>query len=228
MVLAGVLKPLLQTVNMVSAPAVAKERGIKVEETRREQQGAYENYIRVTLITERQERGVAGTVFGDSKPRIIQIKGINMEAELGENMLYITNQTNQASSVALVPCLASRSSTSRPLTLAAKWLVTMPLRSSRSMVRSAMPLSRKSKRWKASYRPRRSNSAFENQRVSLVKCMAYARPGRLGAGILVSDRRFEGRIQLKRAIRLSISRSLEAFTWLKGRFGTRIPQSNCL
>ena len=46
----------------------------------------------MTLITERQERGVAGTVFGDSKPRIIQIKGINMEAELGENMLYITNQ----------------------------------------------------------------------------------------------------------------------------------------
>ncbi|SNY90991.1 D-3-phosphoglycerate dehydrogenase [Cohaesibacter sp. ES.047] len=90
-VLAGVLKPLLQTVNMVSAPAVAKERGINVEETRREQQGAYENYIRVTLITERQERGVAGTVFGDAKPRIIQIKGINMEAELGENMLYITN-----------------------------------------------------------------------------------------------------------------------------------------
>ena len=91
-VLAGVLKPLLQTVNMVSAPAVAKERGINVEETRREQQGAYENYIRVTLVTERQERGVAGTVFGDSKPRLIQIKGINMEAELGENMLYITNR----------------------------------------------------------------------------------------------------------------------------------------
>ncbi len=91
-VLAGVLKPLLQTVNMVSAPAVAKERGINVEETRREQQGAYENYIRVTLVTERQERGVAGTVFGDAKPRLIQIKGINMEAELGENMLYITNR----------------------------------------------------------------------------------------------------------------------------------------
>ena len=91
-VLSGVLKPLLQTVNMVSAPAVAKERGIQIEETRREQQGAYENYIRVTLITERQERGVAGTVFGDAKPRIIQIKGINMEAELGENMLYITNK----------------------------------------------------------------------------------------------------------------------------------------
>ena len=91
-VLSGVLKPLLQTVNMVSAPAVAKERGITIEETRREQHGAYENYIRLTLITERQERSVAGTVFSDGKPRIIQIKGINMEAELGENMLYITNQ----------------------------------------------------------------------------------------------------------------------------------------
>ena len=91
-VLSGVLKPLLQTVNMVSAPAVAKERGITIEETRREQHGAYENYIRITLITERQERSVAGTVFSDGKPRIIQIKGINMEAELGENMLYITNQ----------------------------------------------------------------------------------------------------------------------------------------
>ena len=90
-VLAGVLKPLLQTVNMVSAPAVAKERGIVIEETRREQHGAYENYIRLTIITERQERSVAGTVFSDGKPRIIQIKGINMEAELGENMLYITN-----------------------------------------------------------------------------------------------------------------------------------------
>jgi D-3-phosphoglycerate dehydrogenase len=91
-VLSGVLKPLLSSVNMVSAPAVAKDRGIVVEETRREQQGAYENYIRLTILTERQERSVAGTVFSNGKPRIIQIKGINMEATLGETMLYITNQ----------------------------------------------------------------------------------------------------------------------------------------
>lgn len=91
-VLAGVLKPLLENVNMVSAPAVARERGIAVEETRREQQGAYENYIRLTIVTERQERSVAGTVFSTGQPRIIQIKGIDMEATLGETMLYITNQ----------------------------------------------------------------------------------------------------------------------------------------
>ena len=88
----GLLTPLLQTVNMVSAPILAKDRGIKVEEIRRDKQGAYETYIRLTVITERQERSVAGTVFADGKPRIIQVKGINMEAELGEHMLYITNE----------------------------------------------------------------------------------------------------------------------------------------
>ncbi|HMB48287.1 MAG TPA: ACT domain-containing protein, partial [Afifellaceae bacterium] len=90
--LAGFLQPQLQTVNMVSAPAYAKDRGIKVEEVRRDQSGAYETYIRLTVLTDNQERSVAGTVFSDGKPRIIQIKGINMEAELSPKMLYITNQ----------------------------------------------------------------------------------------------------------------------------------------
>jgi D-3-phosphoglycerate dehydrogenase len=90
--LAGFLKPQLQSVNMVSAPAYAKERGIRVQETRREQHGAYESYIRLTVVTDRQERSAAGTVFSDGKPRLIQIKGINMEAELGPHMLYVTNR----------------------------------------------------------------------------------------------------------------------------------------
>ncbi|RUT34692.1 phosphoglycerate dehydrogenase [Arsenicitalea aurantiaca] len=90
--LTGVMKPLLADVNMVSAPAIAKERGIQVETVNREQQGAYESYIRLTVITERQERSVAGTIFGNGKPRVIQVKSINMEAELAPNMLYITNE----------------------------------------------------------------------------------------------------------------------------------------
>ncbi|PLX35834.1 MAG: phosphoglycerate dehydrogenase [Hyphomicrobiales bacterium] len=90
--LTGVLRPLLQSVNMVSAPAMARERGIQIEEVRREQAGMFESYIRLTILTERQERSVAGTVFADAKPRIIQIKGINMDAELGPHMLYITNE----------------------------------------------------------------------------------------------------------------------------------------
>ena len=90
--LAAVLKPSLQDINMVSAPQIAKDRGIQVETINREQQGAYENYIRLTVMTERQERGVAGTVFSNGKPRIIQVKGINMEAELTPSMLYVTNE----------------------------------------------------------------------------------------------------------------------------------------
>jgi len=89
--LSGVLQPLLQTVNMVSAPAIARERGISVEEVRRAQEGAFESYMRLTVVTERQERSVAGTVFSNGRPRLIQIKGIDMEAELGPHMLYVTN-----------------------------------------------------------------------------------------------------------------------------------------
>ncbi|HTN62436.1 MAG TPA: phosphoglycerate dehydrogenase [Devosia sp.] len=90
--LSAVMKPMMEEVNMVSAPQIAKDRGINVEVVTREQQGAYENYIRLTLTTERQERGVAGTVFANGKPRVIQVKGINMDAELTPSMLYVTNE----------------------------------------------------------------------------------------------------------------------------------------
>jgi len=89
--LAGLLRPILGEVNMVSAPVVARERGMKVDEVLQTHRGIYESYIRLTVRTERQERSVAGTVFADGKPRIIQIKGINMEADLGPHMLYVTN-----------------------------------------------------------------------------------------------------------------------------------------
>jgi D-3-phosphoglycerate dehydrogenase / 2-oxoglutarate reductase len=89
--LAGILTPQLGTVNMVSAPIVAKERGIKVDEVRQSKRGAYETYIRITVKTENYDRNVAGTVFADGKPRIIQIKGIELESDFGMYMLYVTN-----------------------------------------------------------------------------------------------------------------------------------------
>jgi D-3-phosphoglycerate dehydrogenase len=90
--LSGLLRPMLsESVNMVSAPALARDRGINVEEVRRGEEGAYQTYMRLTVVTERQERSVAGTVFSTGQPRIIQVKGINMEAELTPHMLYITN-----------------------------------------------------------------------------------------------------------------------------------------
>jgi D-3-phosphoglycerate dehydrogenase / 2-oxoglutarate reductase len=89
--LAALLRPMLGDVNMVSAPAVARERGIRVDEIRQTHRGVYDSYIRLTVRTESLERSIAGTVFSDGKPRVIQIKGINMEAELGPHMLYVTN-----------------------------------------------------------------------------------------------------------------------------------------
>src|SRR5690242_12448613 len=88
---AGLLRPMLQDVNVVSAPLVAKERGIVVEEVTREAQGDYESLITVTVTTERQSRHVSGTVFADGRPRIVNIKGIRMDAEFGPSMIYITN-----------------------------------------------------------------------------------------------------------------------------------------
>jgi len=90
--LAGLLRPQLTDVNMVSAPAMARERGLVVEEVKSTEEGAYQTYVRVVVETERGERSIAGTVFSDGRPRVIQIKGIGMEAELGPHMLYVTNQ----------------------------------------------------------------------------------------------------------------------------------------
>ncbi len=89
--IAGLLRPILAGVNVVSAPVIAKERGIAVEEVKREGECDYESLVTVTVTTERMTRDVSGTVFADGRPRIVNIKGIRMDAEFGANMLYITN-----------------------------------------------------------------------------------------------------------------------------------------
>jgi len=90
--LAGMLKPFSDTVNMVNAPVVARDRGIDVSEVRHDRTGDYQTLIRLTIETERFTRSVAGTLFGGTKPRIVSIKGIEIEAELTQNMLYVTNE----------------------------------------------------------------------------------------------------------------------------------------
>jgi D-3-phosphoglycerate dehydrogenase len=91
-VIAGVMKTANPDVNVVSAPVVAKERGIQISTTRQDKSGAFDAYIKVTMVTDRRERSVAGTCFSDGKPRFIQIKGINIDAEIGRHMLYTTNE----------------------------------------------------------------------------------------------------------------------------------------
>ncbi len=90
--LAALLRPMLDSVNMVNAPVIARERDIELREIKLERDCDFQTLMCLTVTTERQERGVAGTLFGGTKPRLVRIKGIPIEAELGAHMLYITNE----------------------------------------------------------------------------------------------------------------------------------------
>ena len=90
--LAGLLTPLLDNVNMVNAPLIARERNIEVSEVKHSRPGDFLTLIRLAVTTDRQTRAVAGTLFGGGKPRLVEVKGIAIEAELGRHMLYITNR----------------------------------------------------------------------------------------------------------------------------------------
>jgi D-3-phosphoglycerate dehydrogenase len=89
--LEGLLSPLVDTVNMINAPVVAKERGIEVSEVKHERRGDYQTLIRITLTTDKRSRDVAGTLFG-SQARLVEVGGIRLEAGLGPRMLYIHNE----------------------------------------------------------------------------------------------------------------------------------------
>ena len=89
--LMGVLRPQLTSVNMVNAPVIARERGIEVAEVKHERASDYNSMIRLTVTTEKYTRAVTGTLFGGKHPRIVDIKGIEIEAEFAPHMLYITN-----------------------------------------------------------------------------------------------------------------------------------------
>jgi len=90
--IAGIMKATNPDVNMVSAPVLARERGVQIATTQQSKSGVFDAYIKLTVVTESRERSVAGTCFADGKPRFIQIKGINIDAEVGAHMLYTTNR----------------------------------------------------------------------------------------------------------------------------------------
>ena len=91
-VLAGLMRVYSDTVNMVNAPYLAKERGLDVREIRHDRKGDYQTLLRVTVHTEQGERSVAGTLFGNNQPRLVDMFGIKVEADLTGHMLYIVNK----------------------------------------------------------------------------------------------------------------------------------------
>ena len=91
-VLAGLMRRYSDTVNMVNAPFLAKERGLDVREVRHDREGVYHTLLRVTVGTDAGDRSVAGTLFGSEAPRLVEIFGVGIEADLSGHMLYIVNE----------------------------------------------------------------------------------------------------------------------------------------
>jgi D-3-phosphoglycerate dehydrogenase len=91
-VLAGFMRIHSDTVNMVNAPFLAKERGLDVREIRHDRETDYHTLLRVSAMTSAGDRPVVGTLFANSTPRLVEIFGIRVEAELEGEMIYIVNE----------------------------------------------------------------------------------------------------------------------------------------
>ena len=89
--LKGLMSPLMESVNMVNAPAIARERDIKITEVKQDQNDFYQTLIGLTVTTDKGKASVSGTLFGASQPRLVDIDSIHIEAEIGAHMLYVTN-----------------------------------------------------------------------------------------------------------------------------------------
>ena len=90
-VLAGLMGTYSQSVNMVNAPFLAKERGLDVREIRHDREGDYHTLVAVNVGTPQGVRRVEGTLFGNRAPRLVKIFDIPVEAELAGQMIYIVN-----------------------------------------------------------------------------------------------------------------------------------------
>ena len=90
--LAGLLGPVMEGVNMVNAPVLARDHGIEVAEASTDRAGDYNTLVRVSVTTEKGTRAVAGSLIGAGRPRLVEIKGIKVEADFAPTMLYVTNK----------------------------------------------------------------------------------------------------------------------------------------
>ncbi len=89
---AGLLRPMLQQVNLVSAPSIARERGIAIEEATRAAIGDHESLITLAAESAGERRILAGTVFADGHPRMVSVNGIKVDVEFAPSMVYVTNE----------------------------------------------------------------------------------------------------------------------------------------
>jgi len=90
--LSGLLARALGSVNMVSAPAVARERNIEIHETRHDIPADFHTLVRLTVAHDGGQQVLSGTLIAGNKPRLVEVQGIALEAELGAHMLFLRNR----------------------------------------------------------------------------------------------------------------------------------------
>jgi D-3-phosphoglycerate dehydrogenase / 2-oxoglutarate reductase len=89
---AGVLRPILSSgVSIVNARAAARARGIDIVESRSSRPRHFTSLVSIKLTTDAGERWVEGTVFEPNSPRLVSVRGVDVEAPLGGTMLIIAN-----------------------------------------------------------------------------------------------------------------------------------------
>ena len=89
---AGVLRPILSGgVSVVNARAAARERCIEIAETRSTRPRDFASLVSLKLHTSDGERWAEGTVFEPNNPRLVSVRGVNVEAPLTGSLLIISN-----------------------------------------------------------------------------------------------------------------------------------------
>jgi D-3-phosphoglycerate dehydrogenase len=89
---AGLLEGALEDVNVVNAEVLLRERGIELVEQSRTDPGAFSSVVAVDLVSGDRVHRAAGTLFGRSMPRLVQLEGHRLEAYLDGVLLVFTHQ----------------------------------------------------------------------------------------------------------------------------------------
>jgi D-3-phosphoglycerate dehydrogenase len=87
----GVLAPMHDHVNMVNALPIAKARGVRIVESKSTEPTDFASLVSVTLVTDRGQSAVAGTLFSRQDPRLVEVDGFRIEAPLDGLLLIYSN-----------------------------------------------------------------------------------------------------------------------------------------
>ncbi len=91
-VLKGLLSRSVESVNMVNAPFIARERGIEVQELKSNEIKDYTSTIQVQVTTQKGSRDLTGSIFGKGDPRIVKFDEYYFEAVISKHMLILSNK----------------------------------------------------------------------------------------------------------------------------------------